>query len=124
VAGCELLGFGYLKNEAVFVLDIPFIWAIATDGSMDLGSSDDMSSRLELDDNDRTRLTDEALSLRDGGAVESNEPIFAELPSGLRVNSVACVVLTDSGIETTVICDRGKLTVTSEDNRIHVNIEQ
>ena len=123
VVECELLGFGFLKNEAVFVLDIPFIWSIAVDGSMDLGSSDDMSSRLELDEDDRIRLTNEAQNLRDGTAEESETNLFSELPALLRVNSVTCKVITDSQVETAIKCDHATVIITSDDGAIRLNIE-
>lgn len=123
VVGCELLAFGFLKNEALFVLDIPFIWSIAIDGSMDLGSSDDMSSRLELDEDDQIRLTGEAQNLRDGTAEESETNLFSELPAALLVSSVTCKVVADSYVETTVNCDNSTIVITSDDGAIRVRIE-
>jgi hypothetical protein len=69
-------------------------------------------------------LTDEAHALRNGTFEESDETLFTELPPGLRVISVTCAAVTSSGIETTVSCDGANLIVNSEDNRIHVRIDQ
>jgi hypothetical protein len=124
VAGCELLGYGYLKNEALFVLDIPFIWSIAIDGSMDLGSSDDMSSRLELDDDDRSRLSEQSQSLRDGAVEDFDINIFSESTSGLRVDSVTCKAETDSHVDTIIVCDGGNVIVTSVNGYIQIDIQR
>jgi hypothetical protein len=122
VVGCELLGLAHLKDEVLLALDVPFIWTIAADGSMDLGSAEVIADRLGLDESETELLTDGSEGLREGILTE-DEGLFATLPLLLRVTDVTCSVVDEHSAKLVIVCDHGNIIVNAEDGIAKAQIE-
>ncbi len=68
VFGCQILGVYVQPEHLHFLLDIPYLWSVDADGSMALVQDEEAITALDLPEDTRRALCEEAAALREEGA--------------------------------------------------------
>jgi len=67
VFGCQILGVYAQPEHLHFLLDIPYMWSVDADGSMALVQDEEAIAALDLPEDTRRALYEEAAALREQG---------------------------------------------------------
>jgi hypothetical protein len=67
VFGCQILGVYVQPEHLHFFLDIPYLWSVDADGSMALVQDEEAIAALDLPEDTRRALYEEAVALREQG---------------------------------------------------------
>jgi|GEM_PF-1772741 hypothetical protein len=84
VLGCQILGSYAQANHLHFLLDIPYLWSIDADGSMALVQVEEAIAALDVSEDIRQALFEEASTLHKQGATAITRH-FKPLPHPMDV---------------------------------------
>ncbi|HZS44206.1 MAG TPA: hypothetical protein VFC63_03835 [Blastocatellia bacterium] len=122
VLNCELLGITNIRSEVILSLDVPFVWSIAADGSMDLGIPAEIADRLGLSEDETAQLTRESEELRSYDLAR-DPTLFEQLPQLSRVVEVTSPEFDDGFVTISIECESGRVVIKGEAGITKASVE-
>jgi hypothetical protein len=110
VVGATVLGYFTANEAAQLLLDIGFIWTVYLDGEMGLVPQVMAIAELELDEEEKSSLREDARQLQDGDSDAASLACLTRAPVG-------CLI---TGVEFAARGDERRLLITGEDASLAV----